>query len=72
MIPSVSNQSVLRREVVNKAKALVEVMDEVMQSDEYVSIWHIAAIHGAVYGGKQWAKEFDALKQSIKDMEEKK
>ena len=55
-------------DVIAKAAALADKMDAIQKSNAYVSIWHIAAIHGAVYNGENWEKELEALKQSMEKM----
>lgn len=56
-------------EVIEKAKALVLALDEITASADYASVWICADMHGAKYRGRQWTRELNELRESIKKLE---
>lgn len=51
--------------VVQKAKALIEAMDAIESSPEYLAIWTCANLHGVKYTGKGWIEEREALRSAV-------
>ena len=48
--------------IVETAAALLSKMERIQGSDEYKSIWMMAAVHGQKYTGDNWAAEYEALR----------
>jgi hypothetical protein len=54
------------KKLVEAARELVRVMDEVVASSEYSAVWTSAFVHGVEYRGKGWGKEFEHLRAALK------
>ncbi len=52
-----------------KAKLLVEKIDEVSTSQDYIGVFALASVHGFEYNGPNFFKELEDLREAIVQME---
>lgn len=57
-------------ECFEKTKALAEKLDEISMSQDFMGVFALAQTHGMPYMGPSYATELEAVKESLRKLEE--
>lgn len=56
-------------DILAKTKALVEKIEKIGNSDEFVNLFVMADAHGWPYRGESWAHELDEVKKELEALQ---
>lgn len=66
----IEQRNTLDVKLVQKAKALIDKIDEIHENDSYKSVWTVAQIHHHPYTGPNYKDELKLLRAALKEIDE--